>query len=60
MANIKITLTRSTIGCQPRHKLCARALGLTRIRQTVERQDTPEIRGLVQKISHLVRVEACN
>ena len=59
MATIKITLIRSTIGNMPKHRLCVRALGLTRMHQTVERQDTAEIRGLVQKVNHLVRVVEC-
>ena len=60
MATIKITLVRSPIGNLPKHKLCVRALGLSRMHQTVERQDTAEIRGLVHKINHLVRIVECD
>ncbi len=55
---IKITLLRSTIGLDPRHKGTIRALGLRRIRQTVEQADTPQLRGMLYKVAHLVKVEA--
>ncbi|WP_097462384.1 50S ribosomal protein L30 [Mangrovitalea sediminis] len=60
MANdktLKVTLARSPIGCQPKHRLCVKGLGLRKIGQTVELQDTPAIRGLVNKVNYLVRVE---
>jgi large subunit ribosomal protein L30 len=54
---IKITLVRSPIGFQPRHRECVRGLGLKRINQTVVLQDTPSIRGMVNKIDYMVRLE---
>ncbi len=55
---VKITLLRSTIGLTPRHRGTIRALGLRRIRQTVEQADTPQLRGMLYKVAHLVKVEA--
>ena len=59
MANktIKVTLTRSPISCQPKHKLCVRGLGLRKIGHTVEVEDTPSIRGMINRVNYLVRVE---
>jgi large subunit ribosomal protein L30 len=54
---LRITLTKSPIGYSIRQKRTARALGLHRMRQTVEHDDTPAIRGMLAKISHLVSVE---
>lgn len=59
MANskIKVTLVRSTNGRLPKHKACVAGLGLRRMHQTVEIQDTPEVRGMVNKVSYLLKVE---
>jgi len=54
---ILITLVRSPIGNSERHKATIRALGLHRIGQTVEQEDTPTIRGMLRKVNHLVTVE---
>lgn len=54
---LKITLVRSPIGYSLRQKRTVRALGLRRVRQTVEQVDGPEIRGMLTKIGHLVEVE---
>jgi len=54
---INVTLVRSPIGAQPKHKECVRGLGLKRIRQTVTLEDTPSVRGMVNKIYYMVRVE---
>lgn len=54
---IKVTLVRSPIGVQPKHRECVRGLGLKRIRHTVELEDTPSVRGMVKKIDYMVRVE---
>ena len=54
---IRITQTRSSSGRLQSHKDTLRGLGLRRIRHTVERDDTPEIRGMINKISYMVRVE---
>jgi large subunit ribosomal protein L30 len=54
---LQITLVRSPIGYSKRQKMTVRALGLKRLRQTVEQEDTPEIRGMIEKVNHLVEVE---
>ncbi|MDZ7722938.1 MAG: 50S ribosomal protein L30 [candidate division KSB1 bacterium] len=54
---IRITLKRSTIKRVQKQKDTAVALGLRKLNQTVERSDTPVIRGMVNRISHLVKVE---
>jgi large subunit ribosomal protein L30 len=53
---LTITQVRSTIGCPPDQRGTVRALGLKRIRHTVEQADTPVIRGMVAKVRHLVEV----
>jgi large subunit ribosomal protein L30 len=57
MATLRITLVRSGIGAKPKQRGTLRALGLRKIDQTVELPDRPEIRGMVAKVPHLVRVE---
>ena len=57
MAKIKITYTKSSIGYPANQKATVRALGLRKIRQIAEHEDTPEIRGMIQTESHLVEVE---
>ncbi len=52
-----ITWTKSGIGYSQRQKDTIRALGLHRLNQTVEHPDTPEFRGMVAKVRHLVKVE---
>ncbi len=54
---IKVTLIKSTNGRIESHKACVRGLGLRRINHTVEVEDTPSVRGMVNKVSYLVRVE---
>lgn len=54
---LRITLVKSPIGYTQRQKDTVRALGLRRMNQTVEQQDTPVIRGMVAKVSHLLKVE---
>ena len=54
---IKITLTKSTIGASPKQRKVVEALGLKKMHQTVELADTPQTRGAVAKVSHLVTVE---
>ena len=56
MAKIKITLTKSPIGAQPRQRKVVQALGLRKMHQSVELDDTPATRGAVAKVSHLVTV----
>jgi len=57
MSRLRITLERSVIGRPQDQKDTARMLGLTRINRTVIRPDNPAIRGMVNKLSHLVSVE---
>jgi len=54
---LKVTLVKSPIGAQPKHRECVRGLGLKRMHQTVELEDTPAVRGMVNKINYMVRVE---
>ena len=54
---IKITSTKSTIGASPKQRKVVEALGLRKMHQTVEMADTPQTRGAVAKVSHLVTVE---
>jgi large subunit ribosomal protein L30 len=54
---LRITLVKSPIGNNQRQKNTVRALGLRRMNQTVEHSDSPVIRGMVAKVSHLVQVE---
>ena len=57
MAKIKVTLVKSTIGCKKDQIATVKALGLRKIRSVVEHNDTPQIRGKINKVSHLVKVE---
>jgi large subunit ribosomal protein L30 len=54
---IKITLVRSTIGTTKKQRGTVKALGLRKIRQTVEHEDTPVVRGMIDRVRHLVAVE---
>ncbi len=54
--SVRVTLRRSPIGTPERHRLVLRGLGLRRIRQTVIRPDTPQVRGLIQKVGYLLEV----
>ncbi len=54
---LKITLVRSTIGHKKNQKRTVEALGLRRLHYTVEKTDTPQIRGMINRVSHLVKVE---
>jgi len=58
MANkiVKVTLMKSPIGALKKHKACLTGLGLRRIRQAVEVEDTPAVRGMINKVIHLVEV----
>jgi len=58
MANpLKVTLKKSKIGSTEKIRATLIGLGLTKINKTVIRQDTPEIRGMIKKVEHLVEVE---
>jgi large subunit ribosomal protein L30 len=54
---LRITLQKSPIGYNQRQKDTVRALGLRRMNQTVEQVDSPVIRGMIAKVTHLVKVE---
>ncbi len=54
---IRITLVRSALGYSQRHKATVRSLGLRRLHQVVEQPDTPQLRGMIAKVLHLVTVE---
>lgn len=57
MAKLKITLTRSTIGQKPKKVATVRSLGLKKISSSVIQEDTPAVRGMVNAVAHLVKVE---
>ena len=54
---VKVTQIKSSIGALKKHKACLKGLGLRRIRHDVEVIDTPAVRGMINKIRHLVQVE---
>lgn len=56
-ASIKVTQVKSTCGRIKSHKACVAGLGLRRIGHTVEVEDTPSVRGMVNQVHYLVRVE---
>jgi large subunit ribosomal protein L30 len=58
MANkLQVTLTRSVIGRPQDQRETVKALGLRKVNQTVEQQDNPAIRGMINKVAHLVSVK---
>ena len=57
MSHLKVTQVRSVVGSKRGHKRTVRALGLKRIRDFRVHQDTPQIRGMVDKVRHLVHAE---
>lgn len=57
MANLKVTLVKSTIGAVPKHKKTVEALGLRKVNKTVELPDNAATRGMVKQVQHLVKVE---
>jgi large subunit ribosomal protein L30 len=57
MAELKVTQVRSSIGTKPKQRGTLRALGLGRIGRSRRFQDTPEVRGQIAKVPHLVDVE---
>lgn len=56
MAKIQIKLVKSTIGRVEAHRRTIEALGLKKIGQIVEKEDTPQIRGMIKKVNYLVEV----
>ncbi len=57
MSKLMITQRKSVIGAKPNQRATMLSLGLRKIRQTVEKEDTPQIRGMVHTVRHLVTVE---
>ncbi|MBZ0106920.1 MAG: 50S ribosomal protein L30 [Sulfuricella denitrificans] len=55
--NIKVTLVKSTIGTIEKHRACVRGLGLRRLNHTVQVADTPENRGMINKVNYLLKCE---
>lgn len=58
MANktVRVQLFRSPIGTQPKHKLCVKGLGLSRVGQVRELEDTASVRGMINKVNYMVRI----
>lgn len=54
---IKVTQLKSSAGVLANHKACLTGLGLRKIRHTVEVEDTPSVRGMINKVRHMVQVE---
>jgi large subunit ribosomal protein L30 len=54
---VKVTLIKSPIGTLPKHKLCLKGLGLRRMHQSVEVEDTPSVRGMIKKVNYMLAVE---
>jgi large subunit ribosomal protein L30 len=54
---VKVTQVKSAIGRLPKHKATLKGLGLRRIRHTVELEDTPSVRGMINQVSYMVKVE---
>lgn len=57
MSKLRVTWVKSSIGSNDRQRATLRGLGLRRLNQTVDVTDAPEVRGMIQKVLHLVRVE---
>ena len=57
MSKIKVELVKSTIGSSPYQKKVVKALGLGKLHSVVELEDTPQTRGAIEKVCHLLKVE---
>jgi large subunit ribosomal protein L30 len=55
-STVKVQLVRSPIGCKESHRATVRGLGLRKVRSVSELQDTPAVRGMIDKIAYLVKV----
>ncbi len=55
---VRVTLVRGVIGTRESHRATVRGLGLRRINHTVELEDTPAVRGMINKVSYLLKCEA--
>lgn len=54
---VRLTLVKSPLGYSYKHKATVRALGFRKVYQTVEHADTPQLRGMIYKVAHLLKVE---
>ena len=54
---LRVTLVKSPIGYNKTQKATVRALGLRRMNQTIEHKDSPALRGMLNKVSHLIKIE---
>ena len=54
---VRITQLKSSIGRLPKHRATLKGLGLRRIRHTVEVEDTPSVRGMINQVSYMIKVE---
>ena len=57
MKKIKVKLVKSTNGCKQGHRDTVRGLGLKKLHQVSELADTPEVRGMIERVNYLVRIE---
>jgi large subunit ribosomal protein L30 len=57
MKKIKLKLVKSTNGCKQGHRDTVRGLGLKKLNQVSELNDTPEVRGMISRVNYLVRIE---
>jgi len=57
MKKLKVRLVKSTAGCKQSHRDTVRGLGLRRINHVVELADTPAVRGMINKVNYLVRID---
>jgi large subunit ribosomal protein L30 len=57
MKKLNVTLVKSSIGQKPKNRATLRSLGLRRMHQTVQHNDTPDVRGMLHRVRHLVEVE---
>jgi large subunit ribosomal protein L30 len=57
MKKIKVKLVKSTAGCKQGHRDTVRGLGLKKINHVSELDDTPEVRGMINRVNYLVRIE---
>ncbi|OGR23504.1 MAG: 50S ribosomal protein L30 [Desulfuromonadaceae bacterium GWB2_53_15] len=55
-AKLRVTLVKSTIGKPKKHRDIVAGLGLRRLNKTIELQDTPEVRGMIAKINHMLHI----
>lgn len=54
---LRIKLVKSTIGRKPKHRATVQALGLRKLHQVVEKQDNPQMRGMIEQVNFLLEVE---